>query len=333
MAAGRIEVGMPRGGSTHPAGSVVDMTQAVRFDHYGPVDVLDLVEVEKPKPGPGRVLVEVVATSINPGEIAIREGEMADKAPSSFPSGQGSDLAGRIVEVGETVDTWSVGDEVIGWTDERAAQAEFVAVPADQLVARPPSVPWEQAGSLYVAGGTAHGMVDAVPTSSGDTAVVFAATGGVGSILTQLLVGRGVRVLAVAGPANDEWTRAAGAEPVHHGEGLEQRLRDAAPDGIDAAYDAFGGGYVELAIKLGVDVEKVITIIDFGTAERLGAKIVFGYQVTTTDVIGELARQIETGELSVPIAASFPLAQVREAYTQLAERHTLGKIVLTGSAS
>lgn len=324
---------MHRGGGTHHAGSVADMTHAVRFDHYGPVHVLDLVAVEKPQPGPGRVLVEVVATSINPGEIAIREGEMADKAPSSFPSGQGSDLAGRIVEVGDQVDEWSVGDEVIGWTDERAAQAEFVVVPADQLIVRPPSVPWDQAGALYVAGGTAHAMVNAVPTGHGDTAVVFAATGGVGSILTQLLVGRGVRVLAVAGPANDEWVRAVGAEPVNHGDGVEQRLRSAAPDGIDAAYDAFGGGYVELALTLGVDAERVVTIIDFDTAERLGATIVFGYQVTTTDVIGELARQIETGELSVPIAASFPLAQVREAYTQLAERHTLGKIVLTGSAS
>ncbi len=305
-----------------------NMPQAVRFDHYGPVEVLEVVEVEKPAPDPGQVIVEVVATSINPGEIAIREGEKHDVAPASFPSGQGSDLAGRVVEVGVEVGEWNVGDEVLGWTDERAAQSEFVAVPADQLIARPSSVPWDQACSLYVAGGTARGMVDTVPTGSGETAVVFAAAGGVGSFLTQLLVRNGVRVLAVAGPSNDEWLRTVGAEPVHHGEGLGQRLRDAAPDGIDAAYDAFGDGYVELAITMGIDADRVITIIDFEAAERFRAKTVFGYQVTSAGVLTELVELIQAGDLTVPIAASFPLTQVREAYTQLAERHTRGKVVL-----
>lgn len=308
------------------------MPQAVRFDHHGPVDVLEVVQVPTPALLPDRVLVEVVAASINPGEIAIREGAMAETAPSTFPSGQGSDLAGRIVEVGSQVDSWNVGDEVIGWTHERAAQAEMVTVPADQLTARPAGVPWEQAGSLYVAGGTARGMADIVPSESGETAVVFAATGGVGSILTQLLVADGVRVLAVAGPTNDEWSRSIGAEPVHYGDGLERRLREAAPAGIDAAYDAFGGGYVELALELGIAVNRVVTIIDFEDAKRLGATIVFGYQVTSVDVITKLADLIAAGKLTIPIAATFPLAQVREAYTQLAERHTRGKIVLQISA-
>lgn len=309
------------------------MPQAVRFDHYGPTDVLKVVEVETPTLLPDQVLVEVVAASINPGEIAIREGGMAKNAPSTFPSGQGSDLAGRIVEVGAQVSGWNIGDEVIGWTDERAAQAEFVPVPADQLIARPPRVSWEQAGSLYVAGGTARGLVDAVPVKAGETVVVFAATGGVGSILTQLLVAEGARVLAVAGPVNDEWLRSVGAEPVNHGDGLGQRLREAAPDGIDAAYDAFGGGYVELSIELGVAVDRVITIIDFDEAKRLGAKIVFGYQVTSVDVLAELSDLIVAEKLTIPIAATFPLAQVREAYTLLAERHTRGKIVLLASAA
>ncbi len=131
------------------------MPRAIRFDRYGPVDVLEVVEVARPTPGPDHVLVEVAATSINPGEIMIRVGAMAEVAPSTFPSGQGSDLAGRVVEVGGQVGVWNIGDEVIGWTDERAAQAEFVSVPADQLTPRPPSVSSEQAGSMYVAGGAA----------------------------------------------------------------------------------------------------------------------------------------------------------------------------------
>lgn len=308
------------------------MPQAVRFDHHGPVDVLEVVQVPTPTLLPDRVLVEVVAASINPGEIAIREGAMAETAPSTFPSGQGSDLAGRIVEVGAQVTDWNAGDEVIGWTHERAAQAEIVSVPGDQLTARPPGVPWDQAGALYVAGGTARGMADSVPSEAGETVVVFAAAGGVGSILTQLLVADGVRVLAVAGPTNDEWLRSVGAEPVHHGDGLEHRLREAAPAGIDAAYDAFGGGYVELALDLSIAAHRVVTIIDFDEAKRLGATIVFGYQVTSVGVIADLANLIVAGKLTIPIAATFPMAQVREAYTQLAERHTRGKIVLHVSA-
>lgn len=309
------------------------MPQAVRFERYGSVDVLEVVEVERPSPGPGQVLVEVVATSINPGETAIREGAMAEAAPSTFPSGQGSDLAGRIVEVGARVGDWKVGDEVIGWTDGRAAQAEFVIVPADQLTRRPPSVSWEQAGSLYVAGGTADAMIQAVPAQSGETAVVFGAAGGVGSVLTQLLIDNGVRVLAVAGPANDEWVRSVGAQPVHHGDDLERRLRESAPDSIDAAFDAFGGGYVELATGLGVAADRVATIIDFDAADRVGAQTVFGYQVASAGVLARLADMIGAGTLTIPVAATFPLAQVREAYTQLAERHTHGKIVLLLAAA
>ncbi len=308
------------------------MSHAVRFDHYGPADVLEVVQVAAPTLLPDQVLVEVVAASINPGEIAIREGALAKTAPSTFPSGQGSDLAGRVVEVGAQVSDWSAGDEVIGWTDERAAQAELVSVPADQLIGRPPAVPWEQAGSLYVAGGTARGLVDAVPVEAGETVVVFAATGGVGSILTQLLVARGVRVLAVAGSVNDEWVRSVGAEPVHYGDGLGNRLHDVAPGGIDAAYDVFGAGYVELALELGVAVDRVVTIIDFDTAKQVGAKIVFGYQVTSVGVLAELANLIAAGDLTIPIAAAFPLTRVRDAYLQLAERHTRGKIVLLAAA-
>lgn len=177
------------------------VSRAVRFDHYGPVEVLDVVDVPRPTPDRGRVLVEVVASAINPGEISIREGAMRERSPASFPSGQGSDLAGRVAEVGDEVAGFEVGDEVIGWTDERAAQAEYVSVPAGQLTARPPGVPWEQAASLYVAGCTAYAMVDAVAPRSGETVAVAGAAGGVGSIAVQLLRTRGARVLGIAGPS------------------------------------------------------------------------------------------------------------------------------------
>lgn len=302
--------------------------RAVRFDDYGSVEVLDVREVERPVPEPRRVLVEVVATSINPGEIKIREGAMHERAPATFPSGQGSDLAGRVAAVGSEVTGWAVGDEVIGWTDERAAHAEYVTVPAEQLTGRPDGVPWDQAGSLYVAGCTACAMVQAAAAQPGETVVVTAAAGGVGSITVQLLRRAGVRVLGVAGPRNDEWLTSVRVEPVHHGDGFAERLREAAPGRIDAFLDAYGGGYVEQAVDLGVAPERIVTITDFAAAQKQGATVVWGHQVASAGMLAELARMIDAGELTIPIAATYPLEQVREAYTRVAERHTRGKIVL-----
>ncbi len=304
------------------------MPRAVRFDHYGPVDVLDVVEVPRPSPGPGRVLVEVVASSINPGEIAIREGAMAQRAPASFPSGQGSDLAGRVVELGDDVADWAVGDEVIGWTDERAAQADYVAVPGDQLTRRPPGVPWDQAASLYVAGCTARAMLDAVAPRAGETVAVAGAAGGVGSIAVQLLRAHDARVLGIAGAGNDEWLASRGVHPVNYGDGLGERLRAAAPDGIAAMLDAHGGGYVHAAVELGVAPQRIVTIADFAAAEEHGVRTVFGHEVASPAMLAELAGLIERGELSIPVAATYRLEQVRDAYARLAERHTRGKIVL-----
>src|SRR5262249_55937613 len=140
-----------------------------RFDGYGDIDVLYVADVQRPVPGPGQVLVEVRAAAINPGEASIRKGLFADRWPATFPSGQGSDLAGTVAELGDGVDGFGVGDEVIGYTDDRASQAEFVLVDAGHLTAKPSGVPWPVAGSLYVAGTTAWAAVRAVSLNEGDT--------------------------------------------------------------------------------------------------------------------------------------------------------------------
>src|SRR3954470_16755321 len=114
--------------------------RAVRFDRYGGVDVLEVREVDDPVDAPGRVIVEVRATGINPGEIAIREGVLHERWPATFPSGEGSDLAGVVRTVGAGVSTVVVGDEVVGWSDERSAHADLVSVPAEQVVPKPPGV-------------------------------------------------------------------------------------------------------------------------------------------------------------------------------------------------
>src|ERR1700733_6469635 len=217
--------------------------KAVRFDRYGEVDVLNVVEVPRPHPGPDRIVVDVVVAAINPGEASIRRGLLHDLWPSTFPSGEGSDLAGVVAEVGEGVDGVAVGDEVIGWSDERSSQAEAVSVPADQVVPKPSAVPWEAAGSLYVAGTTAWATTKSVGLKPGEGVAISGAAGGVGSIAIQLARRLGATVLGIAGAGNSDWLESMGTVPVVYGEGLGQRLRAAGGE-IDAFIDCFGGGYV-----------------------------------------------------------------------------------------
>src|SRR5689334_2407554 len=181
------------------------MPKAVRFEEYGGVDVLDVVDVPRPVPGPGQVLVRVKAAGINPGEAKIREGLMHARWPATFPSGQGSDLAGTVTQAGPGVTGFAAGDEVIGYTNDRASQAEYVLVEAAHLIPRPAGVPWEAAGSLFVAGVTAWAAVRAVALTPGDTVVVSGAAGGVGSISVQLARRAGATVIGLASPANHEW--------------------------------------------------------------------------------------------------------------------------------
>jgi NADPH:quinone reductase-like Zn-dependent oxidoreductase len=304
--------------------------RAVRFDRYGDIDVLNVVDVERPMPGPGEALVRVKAAGINPGEASIRKGLMAERWPATFPSGEGSDLAGVVEDVGPGVDSVAVGDEVIGWTDRRASHAEFVVVPAEHLVPKPPGVSWEAAGGLFVAGVTAYAAVRAVGVSKGDTVVVSGAAGGVGSLAVQLARNKGATVIGLASEANHEWLRSHGVVPVSYsGDGLADRIREAAGGRVDAFIDTFGGGYVKRAIEeLGVAPERVDTIIDWGAAQEYGAKTEGSAAGSSPEVLAELAGMIDRGELEVPIAKTFPLDQVRDAYRELEKRHSHGKIVL-----
>jgi NADPH:quinone reductase-like Zn-dependent oxidoreductase len=302
--------------------------RAVRFDEYGGVDVLEVREVADPVAGPGQVLVAVKAAGINPGEISIREGRLHDRWPATFPSGQGTDFAGVVQAVGEGVTAFAVGDEVLGWTEERASQAELVAVPDDQLTPKPPALSWEVAGSLFVAAMAAYASVEAVKPQAGETVVVSAAAGGVGSVAVQLARRTGATVIGLAGEGNHDWLRAHDIVPVAYGDGQAERIREAAGRRVDAFIDTFGGGYVDLAIDLGVAPERINTIADREAAARVGASTQGTHAVATAAILAELAALAAAGSLDIEIARTYPLDQVREAFTELAERHTRGKIVL-----
>ena len=304
------------------------MARAVRFDRYGGPEVLYIAEVEVPRPGTGEVLVAMRAAGTNPGEASIRSGAAAAQFPATFPSGQGSDLAGVVEAVGDGVTAFSPGDEVMGWSWVRSSQADYVVVPAQQLIQKPAGLPWEVAGSLYVVGVTSYAAVRAIGAGPDDTVAVSAAAGGVGSLVVQLLRLRGANVLGIASAANREWLRGYGVTPIEYGHGLAERLTAAAPAGIDAFIDLFGPEYVQLAVDLGVAPARIETITSFQKAAAVGAKAEGSGDATTPEVLSEMAELAAAGEIEVPIAATYPLDRVREAYEQLEQRHTHGKIVL-----
>jgi NADPH:quinone reductase-like Zn-dependent oxidoreductase len=301
--------------------------KAVRFDEYGGVDVLKVVDVPRPVPGAGQVLVQVKAAGINPGETKVRAGLYRERWPATFPSGQGSDLAGIVAETGRGVTAFSAGDEVIGWTDNRASQAEYVVVEEQHLTARPAGVPWEVAGALFVAGATAYAAVRAVTLTEGDTIVVSGATGGVGSLAVQLARRAGATVIGLASEANHQWLAGHGVIPVAYGEGVADRIRQAASK-VDAFIDTFGADYVRLALELGVEPSRIDTINNFPAVAAYGVKAEGNAAGASAAVLAELAGLIAAGELEVPVAATFPLGQVQDAYRRLAQGHVLGKIVL-----
>ncbi|WP_425550589.1 alcohol dehydrogenase catalytic domain-containing protein [Amnibacterium soli] len=284
-------------------------------------------------PGAREVVVRVVAAGTNPGEVGIRSGALASMFPAVFPEGQGSDLAGVVAAAGPGVSGVAVGEPVIGLSDGRNAQAELVLLPASRVVPKPEALDWDVAATLYVAGTTALALLQTVPVAAGDTVVVAGAAGGVGVFLTQLAVGTGARVLAVAGEANHDWLRQHGAESVAYGDGLEDRLRAAAPDGVAAFFDLFGNGYTDLAVALGAAPERVATVADFAAGDRLGV------QVTGMAALEDPAQGVRTlaaiaseGGFEVPIKGRFPLEQVQDAYREVSRRSGLGKVVLQVSA-
>lgn len=299
--------------------------KAVRFDKYGGIDVLYVAEVPTPEPAAGEVLVRVKAAAINPGESKIREGMFKQTWPATFPSGEGSDFAGVVTKLGAGVTKFKAGDEMFGFTDRRASHAEYVVVEAQNLAPKPPLAPWEVAGSLGVAGSTAYACVRAVSLKPQDKVAVSGAAGGVGSITVQLAKRTGAEVIGIASPANHDWLTAHGVHPVAYGPGLADQLRKSA---INAFIDTHGSGYVKLAVELGVPRDHINTIIDFAAAKEYGVKTEGGQAAKNASVLAELAGLVASGEIEVPIAATFPLSEIRAAFKLVEQGHTHGKIVL-----
>ncbi len=306
------------------------MSRQVSFDRYGGVEVLELLPAEKPVPGEGELLVAVRAAGLNPFDTKVRRGLMEGVFPITLPSTQGTDVAGVVEAVGPGVQGFAAGDEILGSTGRRRAQADHTLVPAASALPRPPALSWEVAGSLWVSATTASAMVRAVAPEPGEIVLVAGASGGVGALVSQLARERGAVVIGVAGVESHAWLREQRIIPVSYGEGVAQRVSaaaEAAGGRLAAVLDAVGGGYVALGVELGVAPQRIDTIVDFDAAARYGARTDGGAAGRTADVAAVL-ELILAGRVQFSVHRSYPLEQVRDAYRELEEGHPRGKVVL-----
>ena len=295
--------------------------KAVRFSQFGGPAVLEIVDLPDPHPGPGQVRIAVRAAGVNPSDWKKRKGLMDGELPQTM----GHEAAGVVDELGEGVADVAVGDRVFGFSAEGAAQAELAVL--SYYAPIPPSLDFPGAAALPAAIETATRALDQLGVGS-STLLINGASGSVGSAAVQLAVVRGARVIGIASPANHEYLRSLGAEPVVYGEGLVERVRALAPVGVDAALDVAGSGVLPELIELAGGPEHVVTIADFGGAQEHGVRFSSGDAGRAVHALAGIGELIESGRFSLTVAQTFPLAEIAEAHRVSEDGHVRGKLVL-----
>jgi len=304
------------------------VSRAVMHDSFGGPEILEVREVEEPNAGPGEVRVRVAAAGLNPMDWLIpSSAELAQGFGYTLPSGFGHDFAGIVDEVGEGVEGFAVGDRVYGGVLGRAVADYALVKPADgRLFHTPGGISDVVASTLTVAGLSAVAALDALDLRAGDTVLIGGAAGGVGVYAVQLARIAGATVIGTCSEGTFEFLRGLGAKPVTYGAGLADRVRALAPAGVTAATDLFGRGTIEAALELGVAPERISTIIRWPDPPS-GVRSTGGGEAEP-GALGRVTEAILTGTLTVPIAATFPIEQIREAVTMQAGRHVHGKVVI-----
>ncbi|CAK7286718.1 NADP-dependent oxidoreductase [Streptomyces sp. RM1] len=305
--------------------------KAIALDTYGSPDDLRLVELPEPKVAPGEVLVRVKAAGVNPVDWKLGAGMLDAVMETRFPLISGWDVAGVVERVGFDATEFSVGDEVYGYIRkdwvQNGAYAELVSAPVRTLAKKPASLSWEEAAGVPLAGLTAYQSIERLGIDRGDVVLVHAAAGGVGSLGVQIAVARGARVIGTASERNHEFLRSLGAEPVTYGEGLADRVRELAPEGVDAVLDFVGDGAVGQSLPLLRRPGRVASIADGQAALDAGGQYVW-VRPSSADLT-TLAALADAGKLTVHVEQALPLAQAAEAWRLSQSGRTRGKIVLT----
>ena len=299
--------------------------KAVTFTEYGGPEVLHVADVDEPHAGSGQIRIAVRAAGVNPIDWKARSGALRDFMPVQFPAVDGREAAGVVDEVGPDVTGVEPGDEVFGFTVGGAAAEQAVL---DDFARKPAGMPWEEAAALPVAVETSVRVFTILGgLGEGQTIVINGAAGGVGAAAVQLARARGARVIGTASEGNHEFLRSLGAEPTTYGDGLVERVRALAPDGVDLAFDTAGKGGVPDLITLTGDPARVATIADFGAA-ALGAKVAGGGEGRAAGALDEAATLFEAGRFEEPVERTFTFAEAGDAHRESAGGHVRGKLVL-----
>lgn len=296
------------------------MSRAITFARFGGPEVLELVDLPDPELAVGELRVRVAAAGVEPFDCKVRSGAF-DWVSVDVPQQLGNQLAGVVDEVGDGVAGVSPGDEVFGYTTLNA-YAELAVVPAGQVVRKPAALSWELAAVLPGSGQAAHTALQALRIAEGDTLLIHAAAGGVGTFAVQLARERGARVIGTASERNHDYLRSLGAEPVAYGDGLVERVR--AIGEVDAALDAVGTDEaIEASLALVSDRERAVTL---AAARPQG--VTFVQAERSPDTLRLLAGLAERGRLEVPIQSIHPLADAAAAHREVEGGHVRGKVVL-----
>ncbi|GAA5140651.1 NADP-dependent oxidoreductase [Pseudonocardia adelaidensis] len=296
--------------------------RGVRFTRFGGPEVLEVVDLPDPHPGPGQVRIVVRAAGVNPSDWKKRGGLMDEQLPQTL----GHEAAGVVDELGEGVADVALGDRVFGFSAEGAAQAELAVLAHYAPI--PPSLGFPAAAALPAAVETATRALDQLGVGSGSTLLVNGASGSVGSAAVQLAVACGARVIGTAGSANQDYLWSLGAEPVAHGEGVVERVRALAPDGVDVALDVAGNGVLPELIGLAGGAEHVVTLADVGGAREHGVRFSSGDAGRAVHALAGIGRLVESGRFSLRVARTFPLTEVAQAHRAGENGHVRGKLVL-----
>ncbi|KOT94457.1 alcohol dehydrogenase [Streptomyces rimosus subsp. pseudoverticillatus] len=306
--------------------------KAVIAHSYGDPDTLTWTDQPDPKVGPDSVLVRVKAAGVNPVDWKVLAGYLDPMMDVHFPLIPGWDVAGVVEAVGQDATEFDVGDEVVGYVRKDEVQhgtfAELVAAPVRTLARKPAALDWQQAAGLPLAGLTALQSLDRVGLAEGETVLVHAAAGGVGSFAVQIAVARGARVIGTASERNHDFLRSLGAEPVTYGDGLADRVREVAPDGVDAAVDFVGNGVIDVSQELLRDTSRVASIADSEVKQKGGHMVWVRPDHAGLTALGDLA---DAGKLTVHVDTVLPLSEAAEAFRRSQEGRTRGKIVLEAS--
>lgn len=304
------------------------MNKAVEYDAFGPLENLIVREVAEPQTGANEVIVRVEAAGLNPFDFKVRSG-LVPMVPAEFPRGIGNDFAGVVTSTGTGATYFdgsavAIGDEVLGWS-ETGSIRQLTLEPERALCRKPANLSWEQAGSLAIAGLTAQASFDVMRPTSADTIVVSAAAGAVGLVFCQLAIAAGAKVIGTASAKNHAFLESLGVVPVEYGDGLVERIQQAGtPTWL---FDCQGRDSIDAGLALGLAPDHICSIVDHAAVAELGLATPGRYE-RKASVLAELAAKIASGEIVFPIAQTYPLAEVHEAFRQLETRHVSGKIVV-----